>query len=162
MNQTTSHQSSQASLPPAQRIAFVQASWHASIVGSGRRAFTEEIEKRGGPAIDVITVPGSFELPLQVKLLAKTGKYAAIVAAGFVVNGGIYRHDFVSSAVIDALMRVQLETEVPVLSMVLTPLNFHEHEEHQRFFYNHFAVKGREAADACLFAITFKSEVAKV
>jgi 6,7-dimethyl-8-ribityllumazine synthase len=47
--------------------------------------------------------------------LARSGRYDAIVACGLVVNGGIYRHEFVGAAVIDALMRVQLDTEVPVL-----------------------------------------------
>ena len=47
-------------------------------------------------------------------------------------------------------MRVQLDTEVPVLSVVLTPQRFHEHEEHRRFFFDHFVVKGEEAAAACV------------
>ena len=99
--------------------------------------------------MDVFDVPGVFEIPLQAKLLAKTGQYAAIVAAGFVVDGGIYRHEFVSATVIDALMQVQLETEVPVLSAVLTPQHFHEHETHAEFFLKHFVVKGAEVAEAC-------------
>jgi hypothetical protein len=94
-------------------------------------------------------VPGSFEIPLQAKILAKSGRYAAIVAAGLVVDGGIYRHDFVAHAVITGLMQVQLDTEVPVLSAVLTPQHFHEHEEHRQFFHAHFVVKGQEAARAC-------------
>lgn len=47
-------------------------------------------------------------------------------------------------------MRVQLDTGVPVLSAVLTPKNFHDHAEHQRFFAEHFVLKGAEAARACL------------
>ncbi len=50
-------------------------------------------------------------------------------------------------------MQVQLETDVPVLSMVLTPQHFHDHAEHQRFFHDHFVVKGREAAQACVRVI---------
>jgi 6,7-dimethyl-8-ribityllumazine synthase len=46
-------------------------------------------------------------------------------------------------------MQVQLETEVPVFSMVLTPHHFHEHAEHRDFFLSHFITKGREAAQAC-------------
>jgi 6,7-dimethyl-8-ribityllumazine synthase len=65
-----------------------------------------------------------------------------------VVDGGIYRHEFVAAAVIDGLMRVQLDTETPVFSAVLTPRIFHEHEEHRRFFREHAAVKGRELAVA--------------
>ena len=82
-------------------------------------------------------------------MLAESGRYAAIVAAGFVVNGGIYRHEFVADAVISGLMRVQLDTKVPVISAVLTPQTFHEHDEHRKFFHDHFVVNGAEAAAAC-------------
>lgn len=101
-------------------------------------------------AVEFFEVPGALELPLMAKRLAATGRYAAVVAAGLVVDGGIYRHDFVAAAVIDGLMRVQLDTDVPVLSAVLTPLNFHEHQAHQKFFEEHFVVKGAEVASACL------------
>ena len=87
------------------------------------------------------------------KLTSGLGRYAAVVAAGFVVDGGIYRHEFVAQAVIDGLMSVQLETEVPVLSMVLTPQRFHEHDEHVAFFTGHMAKKGVEAAIACVHTI---------
>ncbi len=50
-------------------------------------------------------------------------------------------------------MRVQLDTEVPVLSAVLTPRDFHEHDDHLRFFSEHFAKKGIEVARACLETI---------
>jgi 6,7-dimethyl-8-ribityllumazine synthase len=134
------------------RIAFVQACWHKEIVDQGRNAFVAEIGRHGLSAdcIDCYEVPGSLEIPLQAKLLAQTGKYATIVGAGFVVNGGIYRHEFVAQTVIDALMRVQLETEVPIISLVLTPQQFHEHDAHHKFFHEHFQVKGAEAAVACV------------
>jgi 6,7-dimethyl-8-ribityllumazine synthase len=133
------------------RIAFVQSCWHKDIVDRCRDGFVPEMERLGVPKdrIDFFEVPGAFEIPLQAKLLAMSGRYAAIVAAGFVVDGGIYRHEFVADAVIAALMRVQLDTEVPVISAVLTPQRFHEHAEHRNFFLDHFVIKGTEAASAC-------------
>jgi|SRR5437667_10093696 len=133
------------------RVAFVQSCWHKDIVDRCREGFVPELARLGLPEdrIDFFEVPGAFEIPLQAKLLAKTGRYAVIVAAGFVVDGGIYRHEFVADAVIAALMRVQLDTEVPVISAVLTPQRFHEHTEHRNFFLDHFVVKGAEAARAC-------------
>ena len=152
MNQRTQtiHQSNKA-----KRIAFVQACWHKEIVDQCRTSFATEIERHGFAEadIDYFEVPGSFEIPLQAMLLAKSGRYAAIVAAGFVVNGGIYRHEFVAETVIGGLMRVQLDTEVPVISAVLTPQNFHEHDEHKSFFHNHFVIKGAEAAAACAMTV---------
>ena len=143
------------------RIAFVQACWHRSIVESGRDGFLRELERLGVPPdrVDVFEVPGSLEIPLHAKLLAKTGRYAAIVAAGFVVDGGIYRHEFVAQAVIDGLMSVQIETEVPVLSMVLTPQRFHEHDEHVAFFTGHMTKKGAEAAAACVHTMRGIAEI---
>jgi 6,7-dimethyl-8-ribityllumazine synthase len=46
-------------------------------------------------------------------------------------------------------MRVQLDTDVPVFSVVLTPHHFHEHDEHLTYFGEHFVKKGAEAAVAC-------------
>ncbi|MFO1159140.1 MAG: 6,7-dimethyl-8-ribityllumazine synthase [Reyranellaceae bacterium] len=134
------------------RFAFVQSCWHRAIVDQGRDAFLAEMEARGvdRSSIDLFEVPGAFELPLHAKTLARSGRYAAIVACGFVVNGGIYRHEFVAEAVISGLMTVQLEMEVPVIAAVLTPRDFHDHEEHRGFFHGHFRVKGTEAAAACV------------
>src|SRR5205823_13008837 len=134
-----------------QRVAFVQSSWHREVVDEARIAFLDEIEARGieRARVDLFEVPGSFEIPLHAQLLAKTRRYTAIVAAGLVVDGGIYRHEFVADTVIKALMDVQLRTEVPVFSAVLTPQQFHESATHFEFFRKHFALKGVEVAEAC-------------
>lgn len=133
------------------KIAFVQACWHRDVIDAGRESFIARMAALGVPAerIDIFEVPGSLEIPLQAKMLAKSGRYAAIVAAGFIVDGGIYRHEFVAETVIEAMMRVQLETEVPIISLVLTPQNYHEHDTHKGFFQDHFKLKGEEAAVAC-------------
>jgi len=132
-----------------QRVAFVQACWHRDVVEEARIAFIREAEARHLTHVDVFEVPGSFEIPLHAQVLAKTRRYTAIVAAGLVVDGGIYRHEFVADTVIKALMDVQLRTEVPVFSAVLTPQQFHETEVHYDFFRKHFAIKGVEVAAAC-------------
>ena len=139
----------------ATRIAFVQALWHREIVDQCRQSFTEEIARLGHDAaqVDIHEVAGAFEIPLHAKLLAQSGRYGAVVAAGLIVDGGIYRHEFVAQAVINGLMQVQLETGVPVISSVLTPHYFHSHDEHQQFFHAHFRVKGEEAARACASTI---------
>jgi 6,7-dimethyl-8-ribityllumazine synthase len=64
--------------------------------------------------------------------------------------GGIYRHDFVAHAVLQGIMQTSLETEVPVLSAVLTPHHFHEHAVHADFFKQHMRTKGTELAEACV------------
>ena len=136
----------------AQRYAFIHAAWHADIVYQARDAFLAEMPRQGVAlgSIDVYEVPGAFELPLLAKKLAQSGRYAAVVACAFVVDGGIYRHEFVADSVVSALMTVQLDVGIPVLSVVLTPHHFHAGDEHQGFFASHFLVKGAEAARACV------------
>ena len=135
-----------------ERVAFIQASWHKEIVDQSRKGFLAEMLVLGYQEsdIDFFEVGGAFEIPLHAKLLAKTGRYAGIVGAALVVDGGIYRHDFVAQSVVSGLMQVQLETEVPVFSVSLTPHHFHAGEEHQKFFFEHFVHKGQEAARTCV------------
>ncbi len=148
MNQTTQTHDND-------NIAFIKARWHSDIVDRCEEGFLDELRKRSWCAgrVDTFAVPGSLEIPLLARQLALRGDHAAIVASGFVVDGGIYRHDFVAATVINALMQVQLETGVPVLSAVLTPHHFHEGSPHDVFFAEHFVTKGREAAEACLATI---------
>ncbi len=142
----------------AVRIAFVQARWHADIVDQCRLSFIDEIERltNGSAQVEVFDVPGAFEIPLQARALAKTGRYSAIVGAAFVVDGGIYRHEFVAETVVAGLMQAQLEADLPMLSAVLTPHHFHDSEEHRQFFLAHFKVKGREVAEACLSVLAVR------
>jgi 6,7-dimethyl-8-ribityllumazine synthase len=131
----------------APRYAFIKANWHADIVQRALDGFLEIIP---GEQVDVFDVPGAFELPLTARDIALSGKYSAIAAAALVVDGGIYRHEFVAHAVVDGLMRVGLDTGVPILSVSLTPHHFGESEHHQSIFRKHFVEKGREAAQAAL------------
>ena len=137
---------------PTPRVAFIQAGWHRDIVQQCRLSFVAEMARLGHleSDIDFYDVAGAFEIPLHAQRLANSGRYGAVVAAALVVNGGIYRHEFVADAVISGMMQVQLSTGVPVLSAVLTPHHFHAGEEHQQFFFDHFKVKGVEVARACV------------
>lgn len=131
------------------KIAFIKAQWHADIVDRAQDGFiAEAADLMPGASVDVFPVPGAFEMPLLAKRLAKTGRYDAIVAAAFVVDGGIYRHDFVASAVVTGLMDVQLATEVPVFSVSLTPHQYQPTEALTTFYRDHFVRKGAEAAFA--------------
>ena len=150
MTQAADHPSKNG-CPSDGRIAFVHALWHQAIVLQAHEGFVAEMAALGFEAasVDRFEAPGAFELPLLAQRLARSGRYAAIVAAAFVVDGGIYRHEFVAETVVSGLMQVQLATDTPVFSVVLTPHNYQEHEAHQAFFHNHFRLKGQEAARAC-------------
>ncbi|MEQ8509540.1 MAG: 6,7-dimethyl-8-ribityllumazine synthase [Rhodospirillaceae bacterium] len=104
---------------------------------------------------------GRVEIPLMAKTLAASGTYEAIIGCAFIVDGGIYRHEFVATAVLGGMMQAQLDTGVPVLSMVLTPHHFSASDDHQMFFLEHFKIKGREAAEACLSVLKTYDELTK-
>jgi len=130
-------------------IAFIKANWHSDIVNQALVGFEADM-KASGQAYNLMTydVPGAFEMPLLAKKLGASGKVDAIVCAALVVDGGIYRHDFVAAAVVDGLMQAQLDTGIPTYSVSLTPHHFHEHVVHHDFYHDHFVKKGAEAAQA--------------
>jgi 6,7-dimethyl-8-ribityllumazine synthase len=142
---------------PRPTIAFVQSCWHRDIVDQARDGFLAEVGDKAN--VELFEVPGAFELPLHAQCLATSGRFAAVVAAGFVVDGGIYRHEFVADAVISGLMRVQLDSGIPVFSSVLTPQQFHESQTHIDFFRDHMVHKGHEVADTCLQTLEARAQV---
>jgi 6,7-dimethyl-8-ribityllumazine synthase len=148
----------------AGRIAFIKAQWHADIVDQGYEGFAVEIDALtdGAAVVDTFEVPGAFEIPLLARDLAATARYQAVVGCALVVDGGIYRHEFVAQAVVSGLMQVQLDSGVPVLSVVLTPQDFNDTEERRRFFLEHLRLKGCEAAGACVSLLNVRAAVARL
>ena len=137
------------------QFAFIKANWHADIVDRALDGFLSEIPTQ---QVTVYDVPGAFEMPMLAQKLALTGRFDAIACAALVVDGGIYRHDFVASAVVDGLMRVGLDTQVPVLSVSLTPHQFQETDHHKAIFRAHFVQKGAEAAQAAKALVTAQAQ----
>ncbi|EJN03065.1 6,7-dimethyl-8-ribityllumazine synthase [Phyllobacterium sp. YR531] len=149
---------------PSTKIAIIRARWHAEIVDQCVNSFVDQWAALGGDRSDVeiFDVPGALEIPLHAQTLASTGRYSAILGTAFVVDGGIYRHDFVAGTVLDAMMRVQLDSGIPVLSAVLTPHHFQESAPHIAFFKEHFVVKGVEAANACSQILQARAKLAMI
>lgn len=109
MNQTlaTSPATSGAPRPSAPRVAIIASGGRRDIVASGTMAIRAEFERShwSPEQIDLCEVSGAFEIPLHAMRLARSGRYIVIIAFSLVVNGGIYRHEFVTAAVIDGLIR---------------------------------------------------------
>lgn len=70
--------------------------------------------------IQVVHVPGSFEIPLFARLLAKSGKVDGLVCLGAVIKGETPHFDYISSASISSLAAIMRETEIPIALGVLT------------------------------------------
>jgi 6,7-dimethyl-8-ribityllumazine synthase len=100
-----------------------------------------------GHELKVVRVPGAYEIPLQAQRLARTKRYAAVIALGVIWQGKTLHAREILRAVTDALMRISLETDVPVIHEVLAVTT--EAEARARCM----GVKlnrGREAAEAAL------------
>jgi 6,7-dimethyl-8-ribityllumazine synthase len=85
-------------------------------------AALDALERAGAASkdVDVVRVPGAFELPLTSKRLAQTGKYDALIAIGCVIRGETAHYDYVCSETSRGLQLAQMDTGVPVIFCVLT------------------------------------------
>lgn len=104
------------------RFAVVAARFNHLISVRLLEGSTDELRRRGAASedIDVVWVPGAFEIPQAARLLAATGRYAAIITVGAVVRGGTPHFDFVCSGLTDGVREVIRDTGVPVAFGVLT------------------------------------------
>lgn len=103
------------------RFAIIASRWNPGIVDSlvdgARRALREH--GVGGEAVDLVRVPGAWEIPVAAGRLARAGRHAAILALGCVVRGETRHYEHVADNCAQGLMRVALEHGVPVLNGVL-------------------------------------------
>ena len=132
------------------KLAFIQSCWHKDTVDQFKTGFTRQINEllQDQVEIDYFEAPGVVEIPLLAKLCARKKTYDAIVVSGLIVDHGVYRHDFVAQSVMGAIMDVQMELEVPVIYGILTAQDFMS-EGRDKFYFDHFSLKGVEAANAC-------------
>jgi len=135
------------------KIAIITTRWNPEFVGpcvewcisTLHEKWVEESD------IEVITVPWGVEIPLTAKKLALTWNYSAIIAVAFVCENPIYRFEFVAASVVENIIRVGVETGVPVLSSSLSPVKFdRKNPEDVEFYSEHMKTKWQEAAQSCL------------
>jgi 6,7-dimethyl-8-ribityllumazine synthase len=130
------------SSPP--RFAVVASTFNREFVDGLLAAATESLQ---GHHLTVVRVPGAFEIPLQVQRLARTKRFAAIMALGIVWQGKTAHAQEIIRAVTDGLMRIMLETDVPIVHEVLSIKT--EAEARARCFGSRLN-RGREAAATAL------------
>ena len=104
------------------RFALVAARFNEFIVERLIGGATDCILRHGGNAdqLDLIRVPGAFELPQVALQVARTGHYAGVVLLGAVIRGGTPHFDMIANEVTKGAAQVGLETGVPVIFGVLT------------------------------------------
>jgi 6,7-dimethyl-8-ribityllumazine synthase len=105
--------------------------------------------------LKVVHVPGGFELPWTVNELARTGRYAAVVALGCVLKGQTPQNEHISRSLVQSLHRVSLDTRVPVILGVLTPGTWAQALARTKGALD----RGREAALAALEMAALREEL---
>ncbi|MEN5117775.1 6,7-dimethyl-8-ribityllumazine synthase [Luteimonas sp. TWI662] len=131
--------------PAGARYAIVASRWNPKItdalVAGARKAFADH--GVADDAVDVVRVPGAWEIPLACARLAAAGGHAALLALGCVVRGDTRHYEQVADGCSDALMRVALDAGVPVANGVLAVEDYSDAEKRAGGSHGN---KGEEAA----------------
>ena len=131
--------------PQGARFAIIASRWNPRItdalVAGARRTFADHGVAED--AVDVLRVPGAWEVPLAAARLAAAGRHQGIVALGCVVRGDTRHYEQVADGCSDGLMRVQLDHGLPVANGVLAVDRF---EDAQARAGGSHGNKGEEAA----------------
>jgi 6,7-dimethyl-8-ribityllumazine synthase len=108
--------------PPPGRFAVVAARFNAAVVDHLVAGALDTLKRHGvaDDAIDVVRVPGSFEIPFVAQRLAAGKKYAAVICLGAVIRGDTDHYDYVAGEAAGGVARAALATGVPVIFGLLT------------------------------------------
>jgi 6,7-dimethyl-8-ribityllumazine synthase len=108
--------------PPPGRFALVAARFNSTIVDSLVAGALDGLKRHGvaDDAIDIVRVPGSFEIPFVAQRLAASKKYAAVICLGAVIRGDTDHYDYVAGEAASGVARAALATNVPVIFGILT------------------------------------------
>eukprot|EP01112_Ceratiomyxa_fruticulosa_P008343 TRINITY_DN215_c0_g1_i1.p1 TRINITY_DN215_c0_g1~~TRINITY_DN215_c0_g1_i1.p1 ORF type:complete len:648 (+),score=150.74 TRINITY_DN215_c0_g1_i1:241-2184(+) len=114
------------------KIAIIRTCWNEELVGSLSSQTRQELLRFGAKEENIgedIFVPGSYELPYVAQSLAESGEVDAVIAIGVLIKGETMHFEFISQAVAQGLMQVQLNSRVPVIYSVLNCLTLAQAED---------------------------------
>jgi len=99
-------------------FAIVASKYNARFVNAMLRAAKTEILRAGGK-VQIVRVPGAYEIPVVAAKLARTQKFSAILCLGVILRGATPHAQHIGEAVSNALVQIQIQHEVPVIHEVL-------------------------------------------
>ena len=140
------------------KVAIVVSRFNEQITGGLLAGAREALAEAGveGDEVAVFEVPGAFEIPLAAKYAAESGQFAAVICLGCLIKGETMHFEYIADAASHGIMRVGLETRIPVAFGVLTTLT---EEQAERRAAPGPENKGREAALAALEMATLLSRI---
>lgn len=130
------------------KIAIVRSNYHASLTKGLEKACREYLTICGVKEENITTfeVPGSWEIPLIVKKIALTKKFAGIIALGIIIKGETHHFELIANCCSRALMDISLQFDIPVAFEILATYNLKQAKQRSSGKHN----KGIEAAKALL------------
>ena len=143
---------------PAGRFAIVAARFNAFIVDPLLAGAIDAFARHGVAAerVDVVRVPGSFEIPLLAHRLAERGPYAAVICLGCIIRGETDHYDHVAGAATNGVLNAGLKSGVPVIYGVLTC------ETLEQAIHRAGAKAGNKGYEAAVTAIEMANLLAKL
>jgi 6,7-dimethyl-8-ribityllumazine synthase len=144
--------------PPAGRFALVAARFNAHVVDPLLRGAEDAFARHGVSAdrLDVVRVPGSFEIPLVAQTLAESEKYSAVICLGCIIRGETDHYDHVAGAATNGILNAGLKSGVPVIFGVLTC------ETLEQAIHRAGAKSGNKGFEAAVTAIEMANLLAKL
>jgi len=141
------------------RIGIVAARFNSALVDALITSAQGWLTSTGVPvdAIEIVRVPGSHEVPWAAQQLAETGRFDAVITLGVLIAGDTNHHEMVGDAVAHALMRVTLDTRVPVINGVIVVNTLAQAEARASGSIN----RGKEFAVAALEMAALKKQFSK-
>ena len=101
-------------------IGIVQARFNEDITNALAKACIEELETLGVTSIDHVMVPGALEVPVALQAMAERAEYDALIALGCIIRGETYHFELVSNESASGIMRISIESGLPIANGVLT------------------------------------------
>lgn len=140
------------------KIAIVSSSFRKEVARNLEKNCVKTLNAKGlrSSQIDVFAVPGSLEIPLVIKKLAKKGIYDAIIAFGAILKGKTYHFEQIASECIRGCMDVSWQYEIPVIYEVLAVYNLKDALERATRQKEN---KGVEAAQTALKMMKLLSKI---
>ena len=138
------------------KIGIVVSQWNADITNALLNGAKDTLKQAGvlDDNIEILYVPGSFELPWGARQLMKPGKRDAVICLGCLIQGETKHDEYIASAVASGIMQLGLMSGVPVIFGVLTT---HTEEQAKDRAGGKHGNKGSEAAAAALQMASIKS-----
>jgi 6,7-dimethyl-8-ribityllumazine synthase len=140
------------------RIGIVVSRWNEFITKALLEGALDALRRHGASEADITVahVPGSFEIPVAVQAMARSGNYDGIVALGAVIRGSTTHYDHIAGAVTSGISSVMLETGVPVAFGVITTESIEQAIERAG------SKAGNKGAEAAIVAVEMASLLKKL